>query len=286
MSKLLKEPLLHFLLAGAVLLYVYNALNPDSDKASAIRVDLPAMLTFVQYRSKSFEPTLAQERWDALPRERRQQLVDDYLREEILFREAQKLDLQRDDYIIKRRLIQKMEFLLKPAPESISIDEQALQAYYADNTELYQSHAHATFTHVFFSKDNQGIAKLPALRDTLNKDNKGFSDAINYGDRFLYHQNYVERTQDYIASQMGDIIAIQVFASDSQQQQWLGPFTSAHGEHLLFINSVQRASTPELASIRGRVEHDFRREQQSQQFDDAYAALLKQYAIKISESVH
>jgi parvulin-like peptidyl-prolyl isomerase len=84
---------------------------------------------------------------------------------------------------------------------------------------------------------------------------------------------------------MGVEVASQVFNVDSAQQRWLGPFSSDHGQHLLFINAVQAAVVPELDSIRGRVEHDYRRELQQQQFDKAFDALRNAYRIDISNAL-
>lgn len=284
---ILKEPLLHFLLAGAVLFALFNALNPKQLDERTLIVDEQALLTFIQFRSKSFEKDLAKQRWLALKQDEKKQLVDDYIREELLYREAQRMQLERDDYIIKRRMAQKMQFILQPPLLATSqIDEAKLQAYFDSNSDLYEARGHATFTHVYFANGSKTQEELLALRNKLNKEKVVFSDAINFGERFLYHLNYVERTQDYVQSQLGVQVANGVFSGGKKQlQEWLGPFSSEHGQHLIFVTAVQDNTVPPMQAIRGRVVHDFQLEQQKHQFEQALEKLRASYTINQADNL-
>ncbi|MBW2688263.1 MAG: hypothetical protein JRE19_20550 [Deltaproteobacteria bacterium] len=104
MKRFLKEPLLHFLAAGVGLFVLFGVVNrdePDADP-NVVTVDRDALLTFVQYRIKAFNPTLAEEKLNSLSDDELQRLIDDYVREEVLHREALQLGLDEDDYVIRR----------------------------------------------------------------------------------------------------------------------------------------------------------------------------------------
>ena len=139
--KLFKEPLLHFLLAGVALFVVYKQINPEEelgDKTIAVNKD--SLMTFIQYRTKSFQPELANKRWQAMDELERQRLVDEYIREEVLYREALSLGLEQDDYIIKRRLVQKLDFTLQ-ADSLKPADDKALQHWDVASFKGRNSHA-------------------------------------------------------------------------------------------------------------------------------------------------
>ncbi|MCZ6589404.1 MAG: hypothetical protein O7B24_15825, partial [Alphaproteobacteria bacterium] len=112
--KFVKDPLAHFLALGLGLFLLFAVLNPDEggqDDPKQIRVDRDALLTLIQFRAKTFQPEMAEARLEALSQEQLQSLIDDYVREEALYREAISLGLDANDYIIKRRMIQKIDFI-------------------------------------------------------------------------------------------------------------------------------------------------------------------------------
>ena len=131
-KKALRDPLLHFLAAGLALFVLFEVVSPDGAGLGegVIVVDRDALLTYVQYRSKVFEPRLAAEKLAALSPEELERTIDEYVREEALHREALALGMDANDYIIKRRLIQKVEFLAQGfAAASIELAEADLEAY-------------------------------------------------------------------------------------------------------------------------------------------------------------
>ena len=140
MKSFLKEPLVHFLAAGLGLFVLFGALNrdePDADP-NVVTVDHDALLTFVQYRIKAFNPTLAEEKLSSLSDDELQKLIDDYVREEVLHREAVALGLDEDDYVIRRRLVQKLEFITEGFAEAgAKVDQSALRRYFDANKADY-----------------------------------------------------------------------------------------------------------------------------------------------------
>jgi len=284
--KIFKEPLLHFLLAGLALFVVYYQLNPDEQgAANVIAVNEDSLLTFIQYRTKSFEPKLAQQRWAKMTGLEQQSLVDEYIKEEVLYREAMALDLQQDDYIIKRRLVQKVDFILQTDSEQLTAaDDEALQVYMDKNPADYWVEPFITFTHVYFNQ--AGSSQAGETLAKLNQSKVAFASAAEYGERFLYHLNYVERTKAYIEAHFGKEFAEQAFTVadvNINSGVWLGPFASQHGQHLLLISKRQAGYQPALAEIRGRVAQDYLRYQQLQSKDKKLQTLMGKYQVERDE---
>ena len=113
MKRLLREPLVHFLAIGLGLFVLFDLVAPEDAglDEKTIVVDRPALLTFIQFRSKAFNPDAAAARLDALSDAELERLVDDYVREEALHREALALGMDQNDYVIKQRLIQSLQFI-------------------------------------------------------------------------------------------------------------------------------------------------------------------------------
>ncbi len=285
-----KEPLLHFLAAGLALFVLFEVVSPDETDFGerVIVVDRDALLTFVQYRSKAFKPEVAAARLDAMTAEQRQRLIDDFVREEAMHREALALGMDANDYIIKRRLIQKVEFLAQGfADAAASLDEVAVQAYYEANKDDYYIEPSATFTHVFFDAAKRGAAAAheaaAAKLEELNADRVPFANAPRHGDWFPYHLNYVERTPDFVASHFGTDMARALFALKADEQIWRGPHRSPYGAHLVLMTKIQPGHTPALEEVRRRVEDDASRAKAREMRGAAIGRIVEGYEVRIAD---
>ncbi len=288
----LKEPLLHFLVAGLALFILFKVVSPDETYLSedVILVDREALLTFIQYRAKAFQPEVAAARLDAMPEAERRRLIDDYVREEALHREALALGMDANDYIIKRRLIQKVEFLAQGFADAVGqIDEADLEAFYQENRDNYYVQPSVTFTHVFFDAELRGddVAFATAREELveLNVDAVPFTDAPKHGDRFLYHLNYVERTPDFVASHFGAEMAREVFALEADDGVWRGPYRSPYGAHLVLVTKNQPGRTPALEEVHARVADDARRAQARRRMESALDEIVGTYEVRIADDV-
>lgn len=288
MKRFLKEPLLHFLAAGLGLFVLFGVVNQDdsSEDPNLIVVDRDALLTFTQYRIKAFNPALAQKKLDSLSDDELKRFIDDYVREEVLHREALQLGLGDDDYVIKRRLIQKLEFITEGFAEAgTQLDQAALQRYFDANKTDYYVEPFVTFTHVFFEtedrpREDAHAAAQKKLRE-LNRDGVAFSDAPQHGDRFLYHVNYVERTPDYIASHFGLPMAKALFELEPNEFVWRGPFDSPYGVHLVLLTTSEQGRDPELAELEGRVREDATRAKIREEADAAITDIVDSYEVRV-----
>lgn len=286
MFRLLKDPLLHFVVLGALLFGGYQWMAPadGGQNAKTIVVDRAALLTFIQYRSKAFEPQAAARQLDAMTAAERAELVRDFVHEEALYREALALGMMENDYIIRRRSVQKLEFIAQGiAAQTLSSDPERLTAYYDSHRQDYYEAPSLTFTHIYLDAAKRGHTQASeaagALLEELNRDAVGFSEATGYGDRFLYQRNYVERTPEFVASHFGQAFNDRVLAL-APSSQWQGPIASDHGEHLVLLTAHQPGRYPELAEIQPRVAQDDRQWQQQQQQELAIQQIVDQYHVE------
>jgi len=288
--RLLRDPLLHFLAGGLALFVLFDLVGDGAgERDDVIVVDRAALLGFVQARTKVFEPSVAAARLDALTPQERRRLALDFVREEALHREALALGLDVDDYVIRRRLVQKLEFIAQGFAEAeIALGEEDVVRYFEANRADYRVAPWATFTHVFFDAEQRGsdaaLAEASRALPLLQAEGVTFPGATGWGDRFLYHRNYVERTPDFVASHFGPAMAEAVFGLAPDATLWRGPFISPYGAHLVLLTDLHEARAPALEEIRERVEGDARaalvRERQGQAVD----AIVERYEVRFEDA--
>ncbi len=270
---LFKDPLTHFLAAGALIFVIASAAAPREEGAETIIVDREALLSHIQFRSKAFEPGAAAALLDGMSGDARAKLVEDFVREEALDREAIALGLDAGDYVIRQRRVQKAEFLAEAAAAAPDLSAEEVAAYYAAHEDRYRSPAAATATHVFVSaKDRpreEAKAAASALLARLRADKARFEDA----------PRYVERTDDYIRSQLGAEAAAAIFDLDTALQEWRGPFSSDYGEHLVFVTARTPARLAPLAEIEDVVRADAAEERRQMAIDAAINRIVARYRV-------
>lgn len=289
-KRLYKEPLVHFLAAGLALFLLFELFAPDDATKvdpKTVVVDREALLTFIQFRSKAFERGTFEARLDALPDDELERLIDDYVREEVLHREALALGLDGNDYIIKRRLIQKLEFITQGFAEAAAqMDEAAVETYFETNKDDYYVAPSVTFTHVFFDAERHGPDQAQAWAEAklmeLNGARVPFADAPKHGDRFLYHLNYVERTPDYVASHFGSPMAEAIFDLERTEGEWHGPYESPYGFHLVMTTKMEAGRYPALEEIYERVADDARRADMRRKTEEVIRQIVDSYDVEIT----
>ena len=288
--RLFKEPLVQFLAIGLVLFGGERALNADSyaDSHYKILVDDKVLIQFLQQQAKKFKPEQAIQALAAMDNSELKTLTDDYVRGEVLYREALALDLDRNDPIIRRRLMQKMDYLAQGFYDEIEpLTETDLTSFYEAHKEDYRQPASATFTHVFLSNDKresaQSKAEAESLLAVINNRRVPFEKAGRYGERFLYNRNYVNRDSQEIASHFGQLFEQKLFdlrpALPMTDAQWQGPLSSNYGWHLVLLTKKVESFVPVLAEISGVVLADAQRQQQSERKRLAVDALRAKYQI-------
>ena len=290
MTSLIKQPLLHFLIAG-VLIFTAYSMTEQPEQAmqvqdKVITVDRNALLNFMQYRAQAFRPDLFNEQLDGMSQEDLDRLVADYVREEALHREALALGMDQGDYIIRQRLVQKVEFLLENmVNQALEPDTGQIEAWFADRQEDYQVDSVYTFTHIFFDGDERGWEEAEqAARSLLESPRMvdvAFNDATQYGDRYPFLQNYVERTRDFVVNNFTPEFTAALDELDPGSQTWAGPFESRYGWHLVLLRERTQPYVPALEAIRDRVVDDWRYETVLEQRRQAEEQVISEYTVNV-----
>lgn len=285
LQAILRDPLTHFLVAGAALFAVLSALRPAGPSVEdRILVSRDAVLRFVQYRSKAFEPGAAERLFDSLSEAEKKKLVDDFVREEALYREAKALGVAETDYVVRERMVQSAVFLAETAATTAPATDQQVAAYFKEHVDDYKIEASVSFAHVFFQgagAERRARAKIAEL----NAANAPFEAATLHGERFPFHVNYVERTADYVASQFGDTTTAALFDAATPLSRWTGPYRSDYGVHAVFVSGRTSGRLPDLSEIRSRVAEDTQRKLAEDAREREISAIIERYSPSIASEV-
>lgn len=293
---LIREPLVTFILIGSLFFAAFNLSgNKGVDENKTIVVDRASLLRFLQLKSKTVDQRLLVRSFDAMPGSERKNLIAEYVQEEALYREAQSIGLDKDDPVIKGRVLQKLAFITQEYSEAIlKVNDAQLEQYYSINKQDYVIESSITFTHVFYDRTTHGdeLARKLAVDklQELNNNNVSFSEGLKHGERFPYHVNYVERTADLVSSHFGQEMSTQIFgiptmADWNERSVWRGPYASPYGSHLVMVSAYQESRFPKLDEVVGQVYRDAQREQTRKSLDEAYKAIVNTYSVELSEDL-
>ena len=214
--------MVQFLIIGGVLTALWwLVVAPESQDPKRIDVSARDIERFIQFRTRNFS-TSASERFAAMTPSAQRSIINDYAREEALYRHALSLGLDDSDYVIRQRLVQKVDFIANE--QSVGDPTEAeLKAFFETHRDEFQTPALVTFAHVFLRKETKGGDSTdepsPDVTDhraltmlaTLNNSGVPAHSSTQYGDRFPYRVNYVEQSEAVVASHMGESAAHRIF---------------------------------------------------------------------------
>jgi len=276
--KLLREPLLHFMFIGAVIYLLYGVFAepvPEADDKTIV----------VTAGEIEWMQTAWQKRWNRLPTaEEFDGLIQQYIKETVLYREALTMGLNQHDQVIRRRLAQKLEFLAKDLVALTPPTEAELQSYFDENQARYQQPVLYTFTQVFIDPDKRGDATLEdaeVIKQTLILKGDDIADVGAFGDDFMLQNYYPEKDAVEIQKLFGSGFTESL--AELSPGQWHGPVLSGYGVHLVYISSISEPPAPEFAALRERVVQDWTMERGEELNDKFYASLRDQYTVVIEE---
>jgi hypothetical protein len=219
--------------------------------------------------------------WRRQPNEQELQgLVEDYIRDELFYREGRAAGLDRDDVIIRRRVRQKMEFLADDMSVPEPSDEQ-LAAYLASDPERFRTEDRLTFHQVFLSatrrastmeSDSKQVASILARAD-------GAVDATELGDPFLLGEEFRDVSPGKVTSIFGDSFAKQISAME--KDHWQGPISSSFGQHFVFLTERVSGNLPALDDVRLAVRRAWANARRLEAEQKLYVSLRNRYEIVV-----
>lgn len=278
MKRFLHEPLFHFLLLGALLFGAYAVLNDGNDAAEA------GVITITEGDIDWLIAAWSRQ-WRRPPTETELRgLIDDRVREEVLYREAIAMGLDRDDQIVRRRLAQKMEFLTEDLALMVEPNDSTLEAFYEANADRYLIPEQRAFSHVIFSVDRRGDAAFDDARAALavlQEESASVERAPELGDRFLQPYDYSLRSEERVARDFGGEFAAGVFAAEPGG--WTGPVSSSFGVHLVRVTEWAAPVLPPLADVIDRVRTDLAVQRREEANEAVFQALLQRYDVQVDE---
>jgi PPIC-type PPIASE domain len=275
----LKEPLLHFLFLGVMLFAAYQWFgNHAEDPAKATRE-----ISVSQGRIHSLTETFAR-LWNRSPtQEELDGLIRDYVREEVMYREALALGLDRDDAIVRRRLQQKLEFLSDDLVMTGEPTEQELDEFLTQHPESFRRETRLTFSQVFLNPERRGasleadttqlLAKLNAQSSTL--------DLISLSDSRMLDPRLDEASQSEIVKQFGAEFASELLTLPLGR--WQGPVKSGYGLHLVRVEERTLGYLPPLAEVRDAVAREWAEMKRREMKEAHYQALLTRYTVTVEQ---
>jgi peptidyl-prolyl cis-trans isomerase C len=185
-------------------------------------------------------------------------LVDQFIKEEVFYHEALRLKLDRDDEIIRRRLVQKYEFLQQDLGTPKDPSEADLRAFYQSHTKNYEIPERLTFSHVFFSIDRDGdnAAKARAEHALAALDGGGVTRAPDSGDGFPGAFDYAGATPTQVRRAFGSgMLSEEIFKI--APGHWAGPFRSGFGWHLVYVTAHEPAGVAAYDDAQDAVQRDY-----------------------------
>ena len=285
LHSIIREPLGHLLVAGLVL-YIAVSLAERPESKDEVVVTREALLEYIQYRTKTFDDDYADNRLRTMSKTEIEALISQYQREEVLFREAKKLGLEEGDYVIRQRLVGKLEFLIAPISPNLEFDEEALRRYFIANKQDYATPATISFTHIYFSNETSAgetsFDKANSMLAKLISEDVSPERAQEFGDRFLYQTNYVDRPYPVVAAELGSAAADTLFSDTAPIDRWFGPVKSDHGFHLVYSLKKSPARAPIYSDVSNIVADDFAKSKRQDLKVAAENAILESYKVGVS----
>lgn len=285
--KLLKEPLLHFLVLGAALFGAYTWLNrpfgfpqdKGTGETSTVR-QVRIGESDVQWLKETWT-----RQWQREPTsEELRGLVTEFLKEELLAREAREMALDENDTIVRRRLAQKLEFLIQDTSRLTEPTDDDLRRFYETNPERFMDAAKVSFTHIFFNSDKRADAEADAkavLAELSRTDAP--VNAESMGDRLLIGAEFRDVDEQTVSCQFGRDFARAVFVL--KPGVWQGPIKSGYGLHLVCLSELKPTKQREFAEVREQVLEYWQEQRQREESEKYFARLLKKYDVVIDEGV-
>ncbi len=276
MKRLLKEPLLHFLLLGAAIFIAHRLVSGRAD-------DEPQRIVVTQGQIASMTIGFSRT-WQRPPTsEELEGLIRDRVREEVYYREALAMGLDRDDTIIRRRLRQKLEFITDDVTARVEPTDAELAAYLKTHADVFRVERRLTFNQVYLNPDKHGerLAQDAAQLLIQLRQKGRDADLSSFGDPFLLERRLEAAPIGEVAKQFGEKFAVRL--GGIRAGQWHGPVESGYGVHLVFVEERTEGRVPELAKVRDAVHREWTNARRLESNEKLFQSMLKRYVVTVEK---
>ena len=277
LGKILKDPLAHFLLIGA-LIFVYHGLVknesriPNSNVISVTEADIEQL------------KSLWQKQWQRPPTQQELEgLIENNIREQVFYREALAMGLDKDDTIVRRRLMQKLEFLVADVNLPPEPQVEQLREYYDSHIDRYTESARYSFNQIYFNTDQRGNRaqqESKSVLETLVKTGANSNFPAEYGDRFMLPDSFTNRSLEEISREFGQTFVEQLKTLPAGK--WQGPITSGYGLHLVFIREITASQPRRFDQVLDKVKNDYLYDLRRESNERVYQNLRQRYHINVT----
>ncbi len=270
------NPVSHIILSGfilaVILLVAFGLPGQGSDNRRVVFGDADVeQVRAAWIRTWQREPTIKELRTH----------MQNYIREEILYREALERQYDKDDMVIKRSLVRKMDFFAASQVQASEISEDEIKAYFALRPDRYRIPRQISFVHIFFNRDqrgNQVVQDVKSAIQSLEAQAINEIDPANYGDRFMLQHNFTQMDHEQVSAKMGSIFADTLF--NLSPNKWHGPLVSGYGLHAVYIYKAKDAEIPKWSDIKSQIFNDMIIEEKLAAKEQFYIEILRQYQIE------
>ena len=276
LKMLLREPLLHFLLIGAALFIAYDMQNDDFVENNRIVINEAQIDRLI---------TLWKKQRQRLPtQDELQGLIEQQIREEVMYREALAMGLDQNDSIVRRRMAQKVEFISADLAALTEPSEKELADYLSTNREKFELSARVNFDQVYISYDKHGDNVETYASSLLNELMQADStiDINTLSDSLMLDQQYERITEHDVSRLFGKDFASELFTLPVGI--WQGPIASGYGLHLVRIDNKSESRLPELNAVREKVRAEWMAKQRNDMDKIFYQSLRQRYEVVIENT--
>jgi hypothetical protein len=277
--KWLRDPLLHFAAAGALLFVIYAWLNPAAPGSDAASRQVRIGAGEVKWLATTW-----QRQWGREPtQEELRDLVSNLVKEELLSREAREMRLDENDTIVRRRLAQKLEFVLQDTARQGEPSETQLRRFYEASPKAFLTQPRVSFSQVYFSRERRKDAARDAAAALPKLVGASPAEAARMGDRLLVETEFRDADPQTVAAAFGPQFARAVF--ELQPGKWHGPLESGYGLHLVRVAAAQAERQRDFADVRPQVLERWREQQQREAEAVFYRRLMAKYEVLVDDNV-
>jgi len=271
--KFLREPLFHFFLIGAAIFLLHGLLGKSFDKP---RGNIVISGRQIETLAEGWRRT-----WQRAPTAAELEgLIQDAIQEEILYREALALGLDRDDSIVRRRLRQKMEFLSEEVSAQAQPSDQQLKDFLSARPDSFQGEIRLSFSHIYLDPGRPGRSQREAesLLKKLNGDSRGI-DAATLSDPIALPFAYTDLSASEMEKQFGPSFADRLIKIEPGS--WQGPVTSGFGQHLVKVSERKDGKAQEFSEIKDALKREWLAAQRSEFKTKLIQRLSENYSIQV-----